>query len=236
MQGIDLTPDAINLSFEDVYIETEDRIKINGWFILFDNAKYTVLFLHGNAGNISHRLEKIQIFHDLGLNLFIIDYRGYGRSQGRPSENGIYLDAKAAYDYLLNQRKIKPEQIILYGESLGTACAINLASQVKIGGLITEGAFSKAKDMARHIFPLLPSFLFANKFDNLTKIKKVKAAKLFLHSRNDEIVPFKFSEKLYDAAAEPKFLREIRGGHNTAFLDSAPLYSSLIAEFIKILK
>lgn len=232
VREIEFSPDFMNLSFEDVYIKTEDNIKINSWFIPSSNAKYTILFCHGNAGNLTDRLDKINLLYGLGLNIFIIDYRGFGRSQGRPSENGLYLDAKAAYAYLVNHRNISPEQIILYGESLGTAVVINLASEVKIRALMVEGAFSRGKDMAKKIYPFLPSFLFSNKFDSLTKIKKVEAPKLFIHSRNDEIVSFSLAKKLYDTAPEPKHFVEITGGHNTAFLDSKERYISSIASFI----
>lgn len=236
MRTIELTPDYINLTFEDVYLKTPDNVKINSWFIPSNNAKYTILFCHGNAGNIAHRLDKIMIFHKMGIGVFIIDYRGYGKSEGKPSEKGIYLDSKAAYDYLLTKRNIRPENIILFGESLGAAAAIDLASKAKVGGLITEGAFSNAKDMARRIYPFLPSFVFKSKFDSIAKIKNIAAPKLFIHSKNDEIVPFDLAQKLYDAAGQPKQFVEIIGGHNSAFLDSEEKYGNSIALFIQKLR
>ena len=233
MKRIEFTPHFVNLAYEDVYIMTADNVKINGWFFPKDNAKYTMLFCHGNAGNIGHRLEKIIMLLDIGVNVFIIDYRGYGNSKGKPSEKGIYLDAKAGYDYLVNTRKVQAENIILYGESIGAAAAIDLASKVKVGALITEEAFSNAVDMAKRIYPFLPSLLFSVRLDSLTKIKNVEAPKLIIHSINDEIVPFDLGKKLYDAAKEPKQFAEIIGGHNTAFLDSKEKYISSIASFIK---
>ncbi len=233
MKKIEFTPGLVNLAFEDVYITTSDNIKLNGWFIPCDNARYTFLFCHGNAGNIGHRIEKIIIFREIGVNVFIIDYRGYGNSEGKPSERGIYLDAKAGYDYLVNTRKIKPEHIILFGESIGGAAVIDLASKVKVGALITEEAFSSARDMARRIYPFLPSFLYSVKLDSLTKIKKVDAPKLIIHSVNDEIVPFALGKKLFNAAKEPKQLVEIMGSHNTAFLDSKEKYTRSIEVFIQ---
>ncbi len=233
MKKIEFTPDFVNLVYEDVYIKTQDNIKINGWFFPKDNAKYTILFCHGNAGNIGHRLEKIVMLLDMGVNVFIIDYRGYGNSKGKPSEKGIYLDTKAGYDYLVNTRKIQPEHIILYGESIGGAAVIDLASKTKVGALITEETFSSAVDMAKRIYPFLPSFLFSVRFDSLTKIKKVNAPKLIIHSINDEIVPFELGKKLYDAAKEPKQFAEIIGGHNTAFLDSKEKYAASIKAFLK---
>lgn len=232
-QEIQFSPQVTNLSFEDIYIETEDKLKINGWFIPHSNAGYTLLLFHGNGGNIQDRLDKIYLLHRMGLNIFIIDYRGYGRSQGRPNEAGIYLDAWAAYNYLIDKRNISPKQIILYGESLGCAVAVDLAFKVKIKGLILEGSFSKGRDMARRIYPFLPSFLFSNRFDSLAKIKAVNAPKLFIHSQNDEIVPIDLARKLYNTALEPKHFVEILGSHNTAFLDSQEAFLSAVASFIK---
>jgi hypothetical protein len=230
---IEFTPSSINLSFEDIWINTSDNLKINAWFIPYNDAKYCLLFLHGNAGNIGNRLDKIQLLRQAKINILIIDYRGYGRSEGQPFEKGLYLDAQAAYNYLVNRRKIKPEQIILYGESLGTAVVVNLASETKVGAVILEGAFSKGRDMAKRSYPFLPTPLFSNKFDSLAKIKKINAPKLFMHSQEDEIVPFDLAQKLYDAANEPKQLVALIGGHNSAFLDSQEIYVSSINLFIE---
>lgn len=230
---IEFYPSAVNLRFEDVYVKTEDGVRINGWFIPHSNAKYTLLFFHGNAGNIGHRLEKLLMLRNTGSNIFIIDYRGFGKSEGKVSEKGLYLDAKAAYNYLVDSRRILPEQIILYGESLGTAVVINLAANAKVKAIIVEGAFSRGRDMAGQIYPFLPKLLFSNSYDSLEKIKKVGVAKLFIHSRNDEIVPFALANKLYNASPEPKELVEINGGHNTAFLDSQEKYISSIGLFIE---
>lgn len=232
-KNIEFTPAWINLSFEDVYIQTEDKVKINAWFIHQNNAKYTLLFCHGNAGNIGHRLDKLLLLKDIGLNVFIIDYRGYGKSQGRPSENGLYLDAQAGYDYLVKTRHIVPEQIILYGESLGTAVVIDLASKAEIKGLIIEGSFSCGRDVAKSIYSILPSFLFSNQFNSLAKIKGVTAPKLFIHSANDEIIPLDLAKKLYRVTPEPKYFVEINGDHNNAFLDSREKYTSSISAFME---
>ncbi|MBU4346397.1 MAG: alpha/beta hydrolase [Candidatus Omnitrophica bacterium] len=232
VKEVEFTPAFIGLAFEDVYIETRDNIKINSWFIPHSNARYTILFFHGNAGNIADRLDKIGLLNHIGLNLLIIDYRGFGRSQGRPSEGGLYLDARAAYDYLVNERKIKPQDIILYGESLGGAVAINLASELKARPCILEGTFSRGRDMAKKMYPFLPALLFPDIFDSLEKIKGVQGAKLFIHSQDDEIVPINLARKLFNAGTEPKYFVEINGGHNEGFLDSQERYSSTITSFI----
>jgi fermentation-respiration switch protein FrsA (DUF1100 family) len=232
MKEMELNPRYIGLAFEDVYLNSEDNIRLNGWFIPAENARRTILFLHGNAGNLSHRLEKITILNKLGVNIFIIDYRGYGRSQGKPDEAGIYLDARAAYDYLLKERKVAPEQIILYGESLGNAVVIDLAAEKKVGGVIIESGFSRGRDVVKSVYWFVPNFFFSNAFDSLSKIKKVSGPKLFIHSRNDEIVPLRLAQKLYAAADGPKEFVEIIGSHNTAYMDSKDEYTSGLASFI----
>ena len=233
---INYTPQEIGLSYEDIYFTTEDNKKINGWFIPFENAKYTILFFHGNAGNISHRLDKIKIFHDLGLNVFIIDYRGYGNSEGKPSETGLYLDARASYGYLIDKRKVKSSSIILYGESLGGAVAFELATQVDVLAIITEETFSSVRDVAKNIYPFLPSFFVSDKFNSVSRIGKLTIPKLIIHSKDDEMIPFKHAQKLYESAKDPKILVAISGSHNSAFLDSGKDYKNHIREFIEGLK
>jgi hypothetical protein len=232
-KGIEFYPSSVNIAFEDVYLKTEDKAKINGWFIPHNNAEYTLLFLHGNAGNIGHRLEKLLILRNAGVNIFIIDYRGYGKSQGNISEKGFYRDAKAAYDYLINDRSILPGQIIVYGESIGTAAVIDLAAKAKVRAVILEGAFSRGKDVANKFYPFLPAFIFSDTFNSLKKIKNIRVPKLFIHSRDDEILPFELADKLYKASPEPKEMVMIGGSHNTAFLDSREKYISSIKSFIE---
>jgi fermentation-respiration switch protein FrsA (DUF1100 family) len=228
---IQFFPQDSGLRFEDVFFKTSDNIEINAWFVPSPKAKFTILFCHGNAGNISHRLEKIIFFHNLACNIFIFDYRGYGLSKGRPSEKGLYLDTQAAFDYLLS-RGINQEQIIGYGESIGSAAIIDLALRHPLRALITEGAFSSGKDMARYVFPFLPHWIFSLRFDSENKIKSIKITKLMIHSLNDEIVPFKLGRKLYDAAPEPKELFEIHGGHNSCFFDAQNMLNRKMVNFL----
>ena len=236
MKEIYNTPEIISLPFEEAFLITEDGKNLHGWFITGDNAEDTVLFLHGNGGNISHRLEKIALLRNLNLNVFIFDYRGYGKSTGSPSERGLYKDAEAAYEYLTKKRNIRDESIILYGESLGGAVAIDLASRKKIKALITEDAFSSVRDMARVVYPFIPSFIVSNKFDSVSKIRNVPCAKLIIHSVDDEIVPFGLGERLYNEASQPKRFLKLRGAHNTAFLDSEKVFAEGIRSFLKDLK
>jgi fermentation-respiration switch protein FrsA (DUF1100 family) len=232
-KNIYLTPASLKLPFEDVSFKTGDTLTLHGWFIPGNNGNYTVFVFHGNAGNISDRIDKIILLRETGANIFIFDYRGFGVSQGSPSERGFYLDAKAAYDYLLNTRNIPAERIIFYGESLGAGVALHLASEVKyIRAIIVEGAFSCGRDMAKVFYPFIPVFFFSDSFNSLKTVKNVHAAKLFLHSQDDEVVPLALSRKLYESSPEPKSFVELRGGHNTAFLDSKDAYVSAIKSFI----
>ncbi|MFH1845994.1 MAG: alpha/beta hydrolase [Candidatus Omnitrophota bacterium] len=226
-------PSLAGLVYEDVYFNTGDNIKLNGWFVKNDNAEYTLLLFHGNAGNISHRIDKLAVLNDLDVNVFIFDFRGYGKSKGKPSEQGLYKDGQAAYDYLIKEKNIQPEKIILYGASLGAGGAIDLAKKVKVKALITESAFTSVKDMARIAYPIMPPFVFSSKFNAISKSKDITYPKLLIHSIDDEIVPFRLAEKLFNAASDPKKLLKLHGGHNTMFLDSEKEYKSGIKEFLE---
>lgn len=231
MREIEITPSAVGLDYEEVYFRAADGSLLNGWLIKNPKSAATVIFFHGNAGNISHRLDKLRFFHDLGLNVFIVDYRGYGKSQGRPSEEGIYRDARAAYDYLPGRPDFSGK-IIAYGESLGGAAAIDLAVGRRLDALIVDSAFSSAKDMAKAVFPILPSFLVASKFNSQEKVKRIAIPKLFIHSANDEIVPFAQAEKLFKAAAAPKEFLKITGGHNSGFFESKDIIKEKVKSFL----
>jgi len=219
MREVITTPALIDLKFEDIFFKTEDGAKLNGWLIKSPGAKATFIFAHGNGGNISHRLEKIAMFYQLGVNTFIFDYRGYGKSTGRPTEEGVYKDIRAAYDYLISRDDIDKDKIIAYGESLGGAAAIDLATNRDVASLIVDSTFTSAREMGRIIYPFLPPFVFISKFDSESKVKELRIPKLFIHSENDEIVPFVLGEKLFNAAVEPKDLFRITGGHNTGFIE-----------------
>jgi len=235
-EEIEATPEILNLDYDDIYIDTEDSVKINGWFIPNDKAEYTLLFFHGNGGNISNRLDKIKMLYDLDLSIFIIDYRGYGRSKGSPTEEGLYLDALTSYNYLVNKRKIENDRIIVYGESLGTVVAVDLAQKKDVKAIVLEGAISSGRDLAKIYYPYMPTPLFSIKLDSESKIKEVNVPKLFLHSKEDEIVPIKLARKLYEVSPEPKEFIELRGGHSSAYQDSKEKYLSSIKSFIDLLK
>ena len=227
------TPADAGLAYEDVNITTSDQLKIDGWFIPHERPRATLLFLHGNGGNISHRLDKLLIFNRLGLAVFIIDYRGYGNSEGTTSEQGTYLDADAAWVYLTKERKIPASNIIIYGESLGGAVAAWLATGHKAGALILESVFTSVGDMGKHYYPYLPVKLLARiKYPTLARISDVHCPVLVIHSVADDIVPYAQGRKLYDAAREPKSFLEISGDHNNGFLQSGQIYSNGINRFL----
>ena len=205
------TPALLGMSYEDVTIATEDNVALHAWYVPVENAKKTLLFFHGNAGNISHRLQSIQLFHDLGLSVLIIDFRGYGKSEGKTSEFGTYLDARAAWNYLISVRGIGEKNIIIFGRSLGAAIAAQLATNITPGGLILESAFSSAVDMARAAYWYLPVRLLSRfSYPTADFITRVPCPVLVVHSKQDEIVPYSHGRKIYDAAPEPKYFLELQ--------------------------
>jgi len=232
-RDIEQMPAQRGWKFDDVWLTAVDGTKINGWFVPSDHdGRLTVLLFHGNAGNISHRLEKLAILRSLGANVFIVDYRGYGRSEGTPNEPGTYLDAQAAYDHLTKERKIAPSTVIVYGESLGSAVAVDLASRTTLGGVVIEEAFTSIADVSQRMYPFLPvRWLVRNKYDSLGKISQINAPLLILHSRDDEYFSLRHAERLLAAAREPKQLVVLRGGHNDAFLVSEQTYREALKQF-----
>ncbi|HEG42416.1 MAG TPA: alpha/beta hydrolase [Phycisphaerales bacterium] len=217
-------PGDLNLTYEKVVLKTEDGLKLSAWFIPAENARQTILFCHGNAGNISHRLDTANIFNELGVNCLLFDYRGYGNSQGKPTEEGTYLDAEAAWNWLI-KRGIGPEQIIIFGRSLGGSIASHLAAKVHPSGLVLESNFTSYVDMGKKFYPYMPIRLFARfNYNAIDHIRKIDCPLLIIHSRNDEVIPFEFGLKLYDAAKEPKEFLEIFGSHNDGFLYSGQVY------------
>lgn len=230
---IDATPESVGLKYEDINFTTSDNKQLHAWFIPHPHAQYTMIFCHGNAGNISHRLDKIFFFHTLGINTFIFDYRGYGKSKGSPSEQGLFLDAQAAYDYVTQKRAIPKDKIIIYGESIGGAVAIDCAYKNEAGALIVEDAFTSIRDMAKIYYPFVPQFLISNLFDSISKIKSISCPKLIIHSTEDEIAPFSHGEKLFREASPPKKFCITHGSHNDAFFNSIDIIKKDIQSFLK---
>lgn len=227
------TPKAIGLDYQTITLHTQDGIRLYGWFIPAAGARKTLLFFHGNAGNISHRLDSIRVFHELGLDVLIFDYRGYGHSSGKPSEQGLYLDAQAAWKYLRETRGTKPEQIILFGRSLGGAIAAWLAARTRPGAVIIESAFTSVPDMAARFYPLVPVRLLARlQFNTLDAMSSIQSPVLVSHSPEDEIIPYSHGKAIYAAAPSPKQFIELTGGHNEGHLLSMHSYSRDLRNFL----
>lgn len=227
------TPKAAGLAYEDLTITTEDSQKLHGWFVPAERSSAVVLFLHGNAGNVSHRLDWIALFHEIGISTLIIDYRGYGKSSGTPSEEGTYRDAEAAWRYLVTQREIAPQEIAIFGESLGGAVAAKLAARETPQALIIVAAFTSLPDLASQLYSYVPARLLTRfKYDTREHVKRARCPVLVIHSASDEIVPFAHGRALYEAANVPKQFLEIRGGHNDGFIASRTILKSGIAAFL----
>lgn len=224
-------PTDIGLRYEDVTLTTEDLVSLHAWFVPTEKPIATLLFCHGNAGNVSHRLDSIRIFHELSLNVLIFDYRGYGRSNGRASEEGTYLDARAAYAHA----KSTAHSVVVFGRSLGGAIAVDLVSRVDdAAALIVESSFTSSVALGKEIYPFLPvSWIATIQYESIRKIPRVCCPVLVIHSRNDDVIPFHHGRGLFDAAPEPKRFLEISGDHNAGFVDSGPTYTDGIREFLR---
>ncbi|MCK5571063.1 MAG: alpha/beta hydrolase [Spirochaetes bacterium] len=230
---ITATPGEINLSYETVNLETDDGVKLSGWFIPARNERGVVLFCHGNAGNISHRLESIQIFYDLGFSTFIFDYRGYGLSEGKTTEQGTYLDAKAVWRYLVQERQIEPGSIIIFGRSLGGSIAAWLARESRPKALIIESSFTSIRNAAVDMYPFLPlKILLRYNYSTMDYLAQVKCPVLIVHSRDDELIPFSHGQRLFEIANNPKEFLEISGSHNEGFTLSVDVYEAGLNSFI----
>ena len=226
-------PTGVGLKYDAVRINTADSVILDGWFVPADKTRGVILFFHGNAGNISHRLDSIQIFNALGLDTLIVDYRGYGASTGTPSEAGTYLDAEAAWRYLVEERRFSAQDIIIFGRSLGGAVAVHLASQQNPAALIVESTFTSVPDLAADLYPWLPGrWLSRFQYNSLQNIKSVTCPVLVVHSSQDEIIPASHGRRIFSEAREPKEFLEIRGRHDTGFLTSGSGYIAGLDHFL----
>jgi fermentation-respiration switch protein FrsA (DUF1100 family) len=221
------------LAYECVDLKTKDGVTLSGWWIPACKPRGVVLFCHGNAGNVSYRLDSLLIFNRLGLSAFIFDYRGYGKSGGRPSEEGTYLDAEAAWHYLLQTRKIPPEDMIIFGRSLGGSIAAWLAQDHQPRILIVESSFTSLPNMVKDRFPWIPAMLVGNyQYNTRQYLQKAQCPVLIIHSRDDELIPFRQGQELYEVAKWPKAFLDISGSHNRGFIDSITRYESALDAFI----
>ncbi len=227
------TPRQAGLDYEEVRLLATDGVALHGWFVPSAQSRGTVLFLHGNAGNISHRLDFLLMFHRLGYNTLIIDYRGYGNSAGKPSEQGTYLDAEAAWRHLTETRKIPPDTIALFGESLGGAVAAWLAVRHPPAALVIASGFTSVPDLAAKFYPYLPVRRLSRfSYDTREYLQSVAAPVFIAHSPDDEIIPYRHGRALYDAAKPPKQFLELSGGHNEGFIFVRDSWARALGEFL----
>ena len=231
-RSLTLTPTDAGMDYQDVSIETADGVTLHGWFIA-GRTSQVLLFFHGNAGNISHRLDSIRQFRDLGLSVFIVDYRGYGQSEGRTTEKGIYRDADAAWRYLTEGRGIVASDIVIFGRSLGASVASRLARKNRPLALIVESSFTSVPDIAQDLYPWLPA-RWLSRLSHATRdyVRGVRCPILVIHSRDDEIIPYHHGEAIFASANEPRTLLTIRGSHNDAFLRDEPAYVEGLRTFL----
>jgi fermentation-respiration switch protein FrsA (DUF1100 family) len=217
----------------DCWMMAEDGVKLHGWYAPSDSAIATFVIAHGNAGNISHRIEIIHALQESGFNVLMFDYRGYGRSEGSPSEEGIYKDGRAAFDYARGLPQVDSQRIILWGTSLGGAVAVDIATHRPAAGLILESTFTSAIDFAAIHYPFLPvRYFMRTKLNSIDKISKIHIPLLIIHGSRDEIVPIKFGRELFAAANTPKELYEIANAdHNDTYVVGGARYLQRIREF-----
>ena len=218
-RAVAATPQAYGLRFEPVTIETEDDERLAGWWVPAENARGTVLFFHGNAGNISHRLDYLAMFNRLRYSTLIVDYRGYGESTGSPSEQGTYRDARASWDHLRHARMARAQDIVVVGESLGGAVAAWLAARERPRAVVLASTFTSVPDLGAQVYPFLPVRLLSRfRYDSLAAVKAISSPLLVAHSPEDDIIPYAHGRALFAAAGEPKEFLELAGGHNDGFV------------------
>jgi hypothetical protein len=220
---------------QDVWLTTEDGVRINALFRSNLPSRQVLVWFHGNAENIGYDLDHLKLLSQIGVNILAVDYRGYGKSEGSPDEAGVYHDADAAYDYLINQRHVRPQDIFIYGHSLGGAVAVNLASRRQCGGLIVQSSFTNARAMARRMFAIpLIAYAVKSRFDSQQKIRGVHAPILIVHGTRDEVVPYELGYQLFQAAPEPKRFYSIEGaGHNNVMEVGGDRYLACLKAFVE---
>jgi len=233
------TPKTIGIDFKELTIGTN---KLNCWWIpvkaeQVKGAVKTVIFCHGNAGNISNRLDTVNFYHNvMNCNLMIFDYSGYGKSGGKVGEEACYKDSQEVYDYVVKSLKIDPKNVVIHGRSLGGAVAVDLAVNKKCAGLVMESTFTSVPDMADDMVPIFPIQWFVSiDFDSLDKVDKLKVPVLLIHSKADEVIPYKMGEALFKKAKKPKFWLEISGDHNGGWIESQKVYSKGMKDFFEAL-
>lgn len=232
------TPREQGMDYEALTLDTADGERLDAWFVPAPQAHGVVLFLHGNAGNLSQRMDSIAMFHRLGYDVLIFDYRGYGRSSGKPSEVGLHRDAETAWAYLTRARGIAPENIVLFGESLGGALAAHLAARgatrQRPGALVLSSVFTSVPDLAVDLYPWLPARWLARlRYDTRAALARADCPVLVAHSPHDEIIPYRHGQELFAAAPRPKAFLALAGGHNDSFIFMREHWVEALAGFLR---
>lgn len=227
------TPSAHGAPYEDLTIETSDGERLNAWWVPAESPRGAVLLLHGNAGNISHRIDYALMFRRLGYSTLLLDYRGYGRSTGTPTEQGTYTDAESAWRWLTITQRLPERDIVVFGESLGGGVASWLAARHQVRALILASTFTSAVDLGAELYPFLPVRLVSRfRYDTLARLRDVRAPVLVVHSPQDDIIPFSHGRRLFEAAREPKAMLELAGGHNQGFVFAREEWVKRLAAFL----
>lgn len=230
-------PGTVGLAYEELFLTASDGARLRAWWLPGPSAESPVILcLHGNGGNLSNRTDKMRLFHDAGAAQLWLDWRGYGESDGRPSETGLYRDALAGWAWLNAVKFVPAARLALYGESLGCGPAIELATRVPAAGLVVDSGFTSIPEMARRVLPGLPAFLLANRFDNRARLPRVTIPTLFLHSPDDDVVPYDMAlRNLGASGASRKKLVDLKGSHNEGFLETGPAYVQAVRDFLAAL-
>lgn len=232
-RGVDLEPASLGIDAEEVFLRAEDGVRLHAFYLPARAASRGVLFLHGNAGNASHRLPNAAQIAGLGAGVLLLDYRGYGRSEGRPDEAGVYADARAGLRHLVEARGFSQRRTVVFGRSLGGAVAVDLAQGLPLAGLVLESTFTSAADLARDLTGLPVGFLVGRRFAPVEKIRHVRAPILFFHGDRDEIVPYELGRRLFEAAPRPKFFETIHGArHNDTVQVGGAAYFARLGRFL----
>ncbi|MBI5117675.1 alpha/beta hydrolase [Candidatus Poribacteria bacterium] len=229
------SPREWGMEYQDLYFTTPDGVRLNAWLIKPSRDAPMVLWYHGNAGNIADRVENARLLYDRGLSIFLLEYRGYGKSEGAPSEKGIYIDGQAAYDYIISQKITVADRLIIFGRSLGTTVATHVASRNKSAGVILESAITNMADMARVHYPVIPGLgNLKHKFSSIDRIAAIKSPILFIHGDDDEIVPYELGRQLFEAATADKDFYTIRGArHNDTYVVGGKEYFDRFEKFVR---